>query len=86
MCDIAHGGTNEVRHARDGIAAIEEGIVKDGVYVYRLKLQPRGRVLTEAFLTNQCAVIRDTKGIVTILPVQYLRRYADAGLVRFADK
>jgi hypothetical protein len=43
--------------------------------------QQRGVMTTEYLPTNQCAVIRDVKGVVKIVPVEYLKAYADAGLI-----
>jgi|WetSurMetagenome_2_1015567.scaffolds.fasta_scaffold434448_2 hypothetical protein len=41
----------------------------------------RGVNTTHYLSTNQCAVIPDVKGLVKILPIEYLKAYADAGLV-----
>ena len=85
MLGFWYGGTNEVRYARDWISAVERGIALNGIFEYRIRLPPphqRGKPSTECFPTNSCAIIRDSKGIVKIVPIQFLRRYADAGLVR----
>lgn len=78
------GGTNQVRHAREVAALTEEGILKSGIFAMRMKWslpQQRGVMTPEYLPTNQCAVIRDVKGLVKIVPVEYLKAYADAGLV-----
>jgi hypothetical protein len=36
--------------------------------------------------TNQCAVIRDVKGLVKIVPLEYLKAYVDAGLVTLPNR
>jgi len=80
-----YGGTNRVRRARDWIAANEAGIVENGVVAEREKV-PRptgiGEALSEPYRTNLCAVIRDSKGIVKIVPLNCLRAYRDGGLIR----
>jgi hypothetical protein len=78
------GGTNQPRHARDRIVLIEEGIVNHGIFGIHLKWslpEQRGVRTMEHFPTNQCAIIRDTRGVVKIVPLDYLKAYADAGLV-----
>ncbi len=55
------GGTNQLRHARDWTALIENGIRQNGIFGIRLK---DGRLPLEILgPTNQCAIIRDTKGL-----------------------
>jgi len=79
-----YGGVGGVRRTRDCIALKEAGLVKNGVVVWR-KIKPAptqlGAYLTEPFLTNQCAIIRDTRGIVKVVPLDYIRAYSDAGLI-----
>lgn len=72
------GSTNGLGHARDRTLLIEEGIVSNGIFGARMA----GGAFTELFLTNQCAIIRDTRKLVKIVPLDCLRAYADAGLVR----
>ena len=80
-----YGGTNRVRRARDWIAANEAGIAENGVVANREKV-PRptgiGEALTEPYRTNLCAVIRDSRGTVKIVPLNCLRAYRDGGLIR----
>jgi len=77
------GGTNQPRHARDRVALIEDGILKHGIFGMPLALGSQQEVKTsEYFRTNRCAVIRDTKGLVKIVPLDCLKAYVDAGLVR----
>jgi hypothetical protein len=78
------GGTNQLRHARDRIAVMENGILKDGIFGMRLKwsLPHQSGVTTREYLTtNRCAIIRDVKGLVKIVPLDNLKAYVDAGLV-----
>jgi hypothetical protein len=74
------GGTNQLRHARDWTALIENGIRQNGIFGIR----PNDGQLPIEILgpTNQCAIIRDTKGLVKILPLDCVKGYVDAGLVR----
>lgn len=76
------GGTNRLRHARDRIPLIENGIRQNGIFGMRLTLGTARGAMFEYLPTNQCAVIRDTKGLVKIVPLDYLKAYVDAGLVR----
>lgn len=78
------GGTNQPRRLRDWIAANEAALVRNGVIGLRKKNPlptAMGVDLNEPFITNQCAIIRDCKGIVKIVPLDYLRAYKDAGLL-----
>jgi hypothetical protein len=78
------GGTNRLRHARDIVAVTEDGILKSGIFGMRWKWslpQQRGVKTTEYISTNQCAVIRDVRGLVKIVPIENLKAYADAGLI-----
>lgn len=77
------GGTNQLRHARDRITLIEDGILKHGVFEFRLNVSPgtMGSV-ADYFPTNRCVIIRDTKGLVKIVPVEHLKAYVNSGLVR----
>jgi hypothetical protein len=78
------GGTNQPRHARDLVALTEEGILKNGIFGMRMKWsrpQQQGVITRDYFPTNQCAVIRDVKGLVKIVPLEYLKTYVDTGLV-----
>jgi hypothetical protein len=78
------GGTNQLRHARERIVLIEDGIVQSGIFGVHLKYSEpglRGARTIEYFPTNRCAVVRDTRGVVKIVPLDYLKAYADAGLV-----
>jgi hypothetical protein len=78
------GGTNQPRHARDLVALTEEGMLKSGIFGMRMKWsrpQQQGVMTREYFPTNQCAIIRDVEGQVKIVPLEYLKAYADAGLV-----
>lgn len=79
------GGTNQLRHARDRIAVIENGLLTSGIFGMRMTWalpQQRG-AMTIQYLppANRCAVIRDVKGLVKIVPLDYLKAYTDAGLV-----
>ena len=81
---FVYGGTAQPRHARDRIAMIEDGIVGNGVIAFRLKWSSsgqRGAPQVERLRTNQCALVRDTKGMVKLVPLDHLRSYRDAGLV-----
>jgi hypothetical protein len=83
------GGTNQLRHARDVVALTEQGILKSGIFGMRVKwsLPQQGGVTTIEYLpTNQCAVIRDVKGLVKIVPVEYLKAYVDVGLVTLPNR
>ena len=74
------GGTNQLRHARDRAALIEDGIRQNGIFGIRLN---QGQLPMQILgPTNQCAIIRDTKGLVKILPLDCVKGYVDAGLVR----
>ncbi len=78
------GGTNQPRHARDLVALTEEGMLKSGIFMMRMKWsrpQQQGTLTREFFPTNQCAIIRDVAGLVKIVPLEYLKAYVDAGLV-----
>ena len=78
------GDTNQLRHAREVVALTEEGILKSGIFGMRMKwsLPQQQGVMTKEYLpTNQCAVIRDLKGLVKIVPIEHLKAYVDAGLV-----
>ena len=70
------GGTNQAKRVRDWALLHEEHIARNGVIANRDK-QPKPTALgvpqEEPFLTNQCAVIRDTKGVVKIIPLNCLR-------------
>jgi len=80
-----YGGSNRVRHVRDWIALNEVGLVRNGVISYRKK-QPLptaiGEALEEPFATNWCAIIRDAKGFVKVIPLDCLPAYTQAHLVR----
>jgi hypothetical protein len=79
------GGTNQPQHARDRITLIEDGIRKNGIFGMRLGWSSPKRLgppTIEYFPTNQCAIVRDTKGLVKILPLDCLQSYVDAGLVK----
>ncbi|HUR46683.1 MAG TPA: hypothetical protein VMZ27_12470 [Candidatus Saccharimonadales bacterium] len=82
------GGTNQAR-VRDWALLHEQQIARNGVISHRDK-QPKPTALgvprQEPFLTNQCAVIRDTKGVVKIIPLNCLRAYKDAGLIKLPAK
>jgi hypothetical protein len=71
------GGTNQPRNARDRVVLIEDGILKNGIFGMRLA--------PEYFRTNRCVVIRDTRRLVKIVPLDYLKAYVDAGLVRLPN-
>ncbi len=78
------GGTNQLRHARDRIPLIEDGIVRNGVFGLHLSWslpERRGVTTIDNLQTNRCAVIRDTQGLVKIVPLDYLKTYVEAGLV-----
>jgi hypothetical protein len=73
-----------LRHAREVVALTEQGILKSGIFGMRMKwsLPQQQGVMTKEYLsTNQCAVIRDVKGLVKIVPIEHLKAYVDAGLV-----
>lgn len=83
------GGTNKLRHARDVVGFIEDGILKSGISGIRFKWslpQQRGVRIQEYLPTNQCAVIRDVKGLVKIVPLDNLKAYLDAGLVTLPNR
>jgi len=83
------GATNQLRRARDIVSVTEDGILKDGIFGKRLKWslpQQRGVMSTEYLPTNRCAIIRDVKGLVKIVPIEYLKAYADAGLVMLTTR
>jgi hypothetical protein len=83
------GNTNQVRHAREIVALTEEGILKSGIFGMRLKWslpQQHGVMTIEYLPTNQCAIIRDVTGLVKIVPIDYLKAYADAGLVTLLNR
>jgi hypothetical protein len=83
------GGTNQPKHAQDVVALTEEGILKSGIFGMRMKWslpQQHGVRTIEYLSTNQCAVIRDVKGLVKIVPLEYLKAYVDAGLVRLPNR
>jgi hypothetical protein len=66
------------------VALTEEGILKSGIFGTRWKgsqAQQQGPRTREYLPANQCAVIRDVKGLVKIVPLEYLKAYVDAGLV-----
>jgi hypothetical protein len=77
------GGTNQPRSAMDWTRLIEDGILRNGVFGMRLNLSS-GKVL-EYSCTNRCAIVRDTKGLVKIVPIDCLKAYIDAGLVRISN-
>lgn len=82
-----YGGTNRVRSIRDWVAINEAGIVENGVVAWRRKdnvPMVEGAELMEPYRTNQCAVIRDTRGVVKIVPLNCLRAYRDSGLIRLS--
>jgi hypothetical protein len=82
------GGTNQPRNARDRIALIEDGIRKSGVFRMHTSWSLphyHGVRTIEYSQTNQCAVIRDAKGLVKIVPINCLSAYVDAGLVRLPN-
>lgn len=83
------GGTNQLRHARDWVTVVEEGIARDGLLGRRLQWSlpnHRGKMTAEFLSTNQCAVIHDTPGLVKIVPLDCLRAYGEAGLVNLSSK
>ena len=84
-----YGGTSKVRSIRGWIALNEAGLVQNGVIAYRKKHPPPpmvpGVAVNEPFRTNQCAIIRDTTGVVKVVPLDYLRAYSEAGLVTFSN-
>jgi hypothetical protein len=82
------GGTNQPQNARDRITLIEDGIRKNGIFGMRLGWSSPKRLgapTIEYFPTNQCAIVRDTKALVKILPLDCLKSYADAGLVKLPN-
>jgi len=84
-----YGGSNRVRTAREWVALNETGIVENGVVALRKK-NPLpttiGEPLMEPYQTNVCAVIRDARGVVKIVPLSCLRAYSEAGLIRLPDE
>jgi hypothetical protein len=79
------GGTNQPRNVRDRVVLIEDGILKNGIFGMRLVLGGPRDEPPEYFRTNRCAVIRDRRGLVKIVPLDCLKAYVDAGLVRLPN-
>jgi hypothetical protein len=78
------GGTNQLRHARDRITLIEDGLLKRGVF--GLQLNMSSGTVAGYFLTNRCVIVRDTKGLVKIVPLEHLKAYVDSGLVSLSKE
>jgi hypothetical protein len=83
------GGTNHLRHARDRIQLIERSMVQNGIFGLRLNdpvSHHRLGLTTDYFRTNRCAIVRDQPGVVKLVPLEYLRAYCDAGLVKIPSR
>jgi hypothetical protein len=63
---------------------MEDGILMNGIFGKHLTWSlpgQRGALTAEYLHTNRCAVIRDARKLVKIVPIDFLKSYVDAGLV-----
>jgi hypothetical protein len=88
MLSYMYGGTNLALDKRHWITLNETAILKNGVILSRMREHPiptpngHGLFVTETYATNRCAIIRDEKRLVKIIPLEFLRAYSDAGLIQ----
>jgi hypothetical protein len=82
-----YDGTNRALNARHRITLVETAILKSGLIESRVREHPIptadgfGLIISEPYCTNPCAIIRDTRNFVKIVPLNCLAAYSVAGLI-----
>jgi hypothetical protein len=78
------GAPNQLRHANEKIAMIEQGICK-GVFEREVHWNGPQPDHTLGGQSNLCAIVRDQPGLVKIVPIQLLKAYMNAGLIELPN-